>query len=96
MTAYFIIQVEVNDPEAFEPYRLGGPALLAKHGGEYIVRGGEDTVLEGDAPLARQVVVRFPDRKAAMGWYDCEEYTQLRKIRQSSATTRFMLVDGTD
>lgn len=94
MSAYFIIQVDVLDAAAFEPYRQDGPAIIASHGGEYVVRGGDYQVLEGEPPLPRQVVIRFPDRAAALRWYESPEYRDLRALRQRSAKTNMILVDG--
>jgi uncharacterized protein (DUF1330 family) len=51
MTAYMIVDLKVHDQEEFETYRQGVPALIAKHGGEYIVRGGDF-----------EVIVVFPQR----------------------------------
>ena len=94
MTAYFIIQVDVHDVAAFEPYRLKGPGVISQFGGEYIVRGGTFTKLEGVHPLSRQVVIRFPNKESAMRWYESEEYRDLRALRQSCATTNMILVEG--
>jgi hypothetical protein len=45
----------------YEDYRAVVPALIAAHGGRYLVRGGAVEVLEGDGPALRQVIVEFPD-----------------------------------
>lgn len=94
--AYLIIQVDVRDTAGFELYRREGPPVLAKFGGQYVVRGGQWTLLEGEPPLPRQVVIRFPDRAAALAWYNSEEYAKLKEVRQAIAHTRMLLVDGAD
>jgi uncharacterized protein (DUF1330 family) len=48
MTAYVILDIDVHDQEGYQKYRAGVPALIAKHGGEYLVRGGDFEVLAGD------------------------------------------------
>jgi Domain of unknown function (DUF1330) len=48
MPAYMIVNVEVNNATAYEEYKAKVPALIRKHGGEYLVRGGNFVVLEGD------------------------------------------------
>ena len=40
MAAYMIVNMEVKDPAAYEAYKAKVPALIARHGGEYLVRGG--------------------------------------------------------
>src|SRR5215470_7587110 len=47
MAAYVVVDIEVTDPVAFEEYRKGVPATVAKYGGRYIVRGGKSETLEG-------------------------------------------------
>ena len=42
MAAYVIINLTVKDPEAYKEYIAKAPAFIAKHGGEYLVRGPED------------------------------------------------------
>jgi len=44
-------------PPAYETYRQQVPALIAAHGGRYLVRGGAVEVLEGDRVPRRQVIL---------------------------------------
>ena len=46
MAAFVIVQVKVNDEEAYARYREQVPATIAKYGGEYLVRGGDMEILE--------------------------------------------------
>jgi uncharacterized protein (DUF1330 family) len=96
MTAYVIAQVDVTDPEKFEQYRALVPATLKKYGGEYIVRGGEMAVLEGDMPFPRVVVIRFDDMAAAKRWYESEEYAGPIAMRKASTKSLLVAVDGYD
>lgn len=94
MAAYVIAQVEVTDPHAFEQYRRQVPATLTPFGGRFIVRGGESTTLEGDWQPKRLVVLEFPDRAAAKAWWDSELYSAPKALRQRSARTQLLIVDG--
>ncbi len=96
MTAYMIAQVNVTDPEKFEEYRALVPATLEKYGGEYIVRGGEMAVLEGDMPYPRLVVIRFPDMDAIKRWHASEEYAGALEMRQAASDSVLVAVDGYD
>lgn len=40
MPAYMIVNIRLSDPAAYEACKAAVPALIAKHGGEYLVRGG--------------------------------------------------------
>ena len=61
MPAYLYATLDVTDPAAYEQYRQKVPALIAAHGGRYLVRGGATEVLEGNAQPLRQVILEFPD-----------------------------------
>ena len=65
MSAYIIVQITVNDEAAYTRYREDVPGTIKKFGGEYIVRGGDMEVLEGEWRMPRCVVLRFPDMAIA-------------------------------
>lgn len=94
MPAYLLVQTELDDPEAFEEYRRRAPDLIARFGGEYLVRGGRYEHLEGDAPRSRIVVLRFPSMEDAKAWYDSPEYEELKRIRATCARSNIVLVEG--
>jgi uncharacterized protein (DUF1330 family) len=91
--AYVIAEVDVRDPAAFQKYAEKVPATLAGFDGHYLVRGGKIQAVEGSAPQ-RIVVIAFEDAAKARGWYDSPAYAAIRPIRQSSATSQIVIVDG--
>jgi uncharacterized protein (DUF1330 family) len=91
MPAYVVVNVEVNDPEAYTEYTQQVPATLEKHGGRFLVRGGQLQVLEG-ACLPRLVVIEFPSSEQANAWYHSPEYQAILPIRQRNARTTFLAV----
>jgi len=94
MVAYVIADIEVTDPKRFEEYRQQVPPTIAKYGGRYLVRGGAIAPLEGDWNPARIVVLEFPDAQRARHWLDSPEYAEARRLRQASASTDMIVVDG--
>ncbi len=94
MTAYIIVQVEVTDPDTFEAYRAQVPPTLEAHGGEYLVRGGVQEVLEGDWDHPRTVVLEFPSMDQAKAWHASVEYEGPKALRQSAAKTNMIVVEG--
>jgi uncharacterized protein (DUF1330 family) len=94
MAAYVIADIEVTDPEGNAEYRaLAGPTVAA-HGGKYIVRGGTVETLEGDWHPSRFVIVEFPSMERARAWYTSPEYQEALKVRQRTANSKFILVEG--
>ena len=74
VAAYLRGEIEVTDSVAYEDYRRQVPAVIAAHGGRYLVRGGAAEVLEGDAPPGRQVILEFPDMAHLLAFYHSAEY----------------------
>lgn len=94
MAAYFVAQIKVHDPALFETYRAKVPAVIAQHGGRYIVRGGAHHVLEGAPELHRIVMIEFPDAAAARRFFDSPEYAPLSAMRQRASTGAIYIVEG--
>jgi uncharacterized protein (DUF1330 family) len=96
MAAYLIAQIEITDPEGFEAYRQEVAPTLAAYGGTYVVRGGRMEVLEGEPPLPRMVVVRFPSYDQAKRWWESDDYAGPKALRHRSARTNAVLVEGVE
>ena len=94
MTAYLIADIEVTDPAMFERYREAVPAVIAAHGGRYLVRGGVAREVEGRMKLHRLVILEFPSMAALQGFYDSAEYAPLLKLRLDSTNSNLAFVEG--
>lgn len=94
MPAYVIVQISVQDPTTYERYKELAPPSIGVYGGRYLVRGGNITTLEGDWDPGRFVILEFPDRESAQAWWDSPEYAEAKLLRQASALTQMILVDG--
>ena len=94
MAAYVIANIRVKDSEGYKEYKkLSGPAMEA-YGGRFLVRGGDTAVLEGEWEAGRVVVLEFPDSATARKWWNSPEYVRAREIRQRTALTDMVLVEG--
>lgn len=94
MSAYIVVQVEVNDPEQYDQYRKMVQPTLDIYGGRFLVRGGNARNLEGSWLPARFVVIEFDSAAQAEAWWSSEEYAPAKSLRQSSADTEMILVEG--
>jgi uncharacterized protein (DUF1330 family) len=94
VTAYLLVDLDIHDATGFQKYREGVPAFIAKHCGEYLVRGGEFEVIEGDWQPHRLVLFRFPDRQAIRNFFADPEYAALKKIRFATSNTVAVGMDG--
>jgi uncharacterized protein (DUF1330 family) len=94
MAAYYIVEIDIQDPARFEEYRSKVPATIERYGGKYLVRGGRLETIEGEWKPKRIVVLEFPTFEQAKRWYDSEEYRPLKELRRRTARGHIVLVDG--
>jgi len=92
--AYLVLDLAIHDWEGFRPYVAAIPAFIEKHGGQYIVRGVEPTVMEGDWSPQRVVVIEFPARENAQAFLADPDCQDLFRIRHTTTTSKLVLVDG--
>lgn len=96
MSVYLIVNSNVRDKEAHKEYQANVPALVARHGGEYLARGGDFEVLEGDWQPTRLLLFRFPDRESVHALFNDPEYLPYKEKRHQIADTQIVMVDGVD
>ena len=96
MSVYIIGSLIVKNWDWYLEYRNVTEPVVAKHGGRYLVKGGNPETVEGTVPLADAVVViEFPDRQSALNWYNDPKYASMIELRhKSGVATELMLVDG--
>jgi uncharacterized protein (DUF1330 family) len=96
MPAYLIGDVTVKDPTAYEQYRSQVGDLIAKHRGEYIVRGGEIEVVSGDWQPNRLIVLRFPNKTAVRAYLDDPVFHRLGELRRRAIKSQIVMVEGVE
>jgi len=93
MSAYLIGRITVTDPETYQTYARQTVALAEAYGGRFLVKGGSQTVLEGETP-DRHVIVEFPDRQTALDWYNSAAYRRILPLALSASDRDIVIVDG--
>ena len=94
---YLIVDMNITDMDQYRQYMAEAPAAVKAAGGEYLVRGGQFQVMEGDWQPARVAMLRFPSFDAAKAFYDGEMYRQARAKREgATAFFNMILVEGVD
>jgi uncharacterized protein (DUF1330 family) len=94
MSAYIMVDVTINNPVEYEAYKLLTPASIQAYGGKFIVRGASSETLEGNWQHGRIVILEFPSVERAKEWWNSDEYAVAKAIRQKSATTNMILLEG--
>jgi uncharacterized protein (DUF1330 family) len=95
MPAYVIVQENLaGDQAPFEEYRKHVIASFEPFGGKFLARGGKLTVLEGEWPYERSVILEFPSREKAEAWYHSPAYQKILPLRLKCMTSNFIIMDG--
>ena len=96
MPAYVVVNVRVNDPVRYTDYIRLAPASILAHGGRYLARGGATEVLEGGWTPSRLVILEFPSVERAKEWWSSPEYAAPKALRQATADTELVILEGLD
>ena len=92
---YWIVNVDVTDPDAYAEYQAFVRPFLAENGGRFIVRGGRSEVVEGES-RSRQVVIEFDSFEKAQSLYHGDTYQAGMKLRLGAATANLVIAEGFD
>jgi uncharacterized protein (DUF1330 family) len=94
VSVYMIIDLEVKDWQTYGEYVERVPAVIAKHGGRYLVRGGDVTPLGGGWTPERVVLIEFDSARQMERCFASEEYSELAPLREKSTVSRSIAVQG--
>ncbi len=94
MPAYIIAHLKITNPQEFEAYREAVPAVVAAHGGRYLVRGGAVETLEGDWTVPRLIILEFPDKATAQGFYHSADYQKILPLRLDNSEGAVVIAEG--
>ncbi len=94
MSAYVIVEFTTLDPAvAKEKYSPFAPATAKEHGGAAIASSTWET-LWGDERFTSGAMLEFPDREAALAWYNSPQYQALVADRNVAMDARLSLLEG--
>lgn len=95
MTAFLIVDTKISDPVGYETYKAQARPIAEAHGGRYRARGGAMEVVESELwTPTRMVLIEFPDMRAARAFLADPAYAPVRAIRNASAGSTVVLVEG--
>jgi uncharacterized protein (DUF1330 family) len=94
MSVYMIIEIAVKDREMYARYVEQVRDIVEKHGGRYLVRGGEVTPLSGNWHPERIILIEFETMQQLQGCFHSPEYLALAPLREQSTSGRSIVVEG--
>jgi len=97
MTHYLIAQVKVNDDSWIPDYAANVHDIVDKHGGKYLSRSGNITILEGSQSETNLVaIIEFPSMDALQAFVSDPDYAPYAEARQAGTDSYFIAIDSTD
>jgi uncharacterized protein (DUF1330 family) len=98
MPAYWVARSEINDPAEYKKYTDLVPAIIAKHGGKVLARGGRFQIMEGPQKFSRFVVIEFPRFEQGVACFQSDEYSKAAAFRRANGAgeVETIMVDGGD
>ena len=96
MTAMMIVTAKIHDRERFvSGYGAAAAKLVAEFGGRYLIRAPGAELLEGEGMDGASVVVsEWPDKAAALRFWNSPEYAAARQLRDGLADVSVLLVEA--
>lgn len=91
--AYWIVRVDVSDPERYKAYIAANAAPFRKYGARFLARAGRFETLEGSS-RARNAVIEFPSYQAALDCWRSPEYQEAMKLRTPVSTADLIVIEG--
>ncbi len=96
MTAYLILNYDVDDADAYRGYQRQAPAALRIPAEcQPLVLDGETEQVEGEGASTHTVVLRFESKEKAREIYESGDYQAIIGERHAATSSHFaVLVDG--
>ena len=91
-----IAEIMIHDKQMYNEYVNCIQDIVLKHGGQYLVRGGNVTTIGGDWNPERVIVIKFDNLMAVKNCFSSDEYKKVAHLRENSTTSRSIIVEGLD
>jgi len=97
MPAYWVARAKITDPVQYKKYTDLVPAILKRHGGKVLARGGRFQILEGPDTFHRFVVIEFPTLEQGVKCFESPEYQEAAAFRRAGGgVVELVMVDAGD
>ncbi|MFC8920673.1 DUF1330 domain-containing protein [Streptomyces sp. NPDC047821] len=93
MSAYVVIDLDVDNPAGFQEYVEAVTPLIEKAGARNLVVDDDCVVLEGDWRPAALVIHEFAGKEAALAFWDAPDYQPLKALRRKHSTVRVVVAE---
>ena len=94
MAHYIIAQIDIQDREKYAQYEAGFMDVFTSYKGKLLSVDESVSLLEGQWPATRTVLIEFPSKEEALAWYESQEYQSLAKHRFAASSADIVIVSG--
>ena len=84
---------KIENIETLKKYAAKATVAIGKYSGKFLVRGGKNTILEGNQS-PRIVVVEFQNFLEAEKCYNSDEYKEALDILKGSVKRNLQIIEG--
>lgn len=92
---YWIVRVDITDPEQYKRYVAANAAPFARFGARFLARAGRFEAVEGTA-RGRNAVIEFASYQEALDCWNSAEYQEVMKLRLAVSTADLVIIEGYD
>lgn len=92
MPHFIVAQITIEDRERYADYEAGFMDVFAAHRGKVLAVDESPTLLEGEWPCTRTVVIEFPSKEEALAWYQSDAYQEIAQHRFASSSGNVVIV----
>lgn len=93
MSAYFVVYLNVTDPDRFKEYFKSVMPVIERRGGRLIAQG-TPKIIEGTLLSKQAVVFEWPSRQEFLEYWCSNEYAEIKKLREGAAEFEAVVIEG--
>lgn len=94
MSVYIIAQVSIHDRAEYDEYAARFRDVFRKFKGALLAVSDNASVIDGEWPYTRTILMRFPSAAEARRWYESPEYKTISEYRRRGAKVNAVVVEA--
>lgn len=94
MSVYAVALIDIQDRDEYGSYEQGFMDVFSKYEGRLLAVDESPTVLEGEWPWTRTVLLEFPDEGKLNAWYQSADYQKLARHRFNASRAAVAVLTG--
>jgi uncharacterized protein (DUF1330 family) len=94
MSAYFMVYLNVTDPDRFTEYFQTVMPVIERRGGRLVTQGIPKAI-EGTLSFKQAVLFEWRSRQDLLEYWHSDEYAQIKKLREGAAEFQAVVIENT-